>query len=202
MQTSKLNRRPAKWIFISALLIMTATILTVYLTGLTSSRSILANATILTVLSSVFFLFLTSSLYRGIKLKDDVGDLTKKIKWRKDYSMDVPAVSNSSEGKSSIIPDLDVGDGVEEIAAAVFFWIVATFVFIALLFLFETVIWVFILLLVAMLYWVFFRAVRLVLKNSARCRGKLSKAATYGLGYTLLYSSWMYAILLSVKYLR
>ncbi len=186
---------------------MTGTILTVYLTGFTSSRSILDNATIsLSILCTIFFGFLTSSLYYGIKLKDDVGDLTRKIKWLNNTATeavaDVPDIAGKSGGKGSMLPDLDLGDGADEFAAAVFAWIAVTLAFIAFLFLFETVIWAFVLLLAAMLYWVFFRAVRLVLKNSPRCRGRFSKAAFYGLGYTLLYSSWMYVILLSVKFLR
>jgi hypothetical protein len=207
LQRPRIKLVPAKWIFIGALLIMTGTILTVYLTGFNSSRSLVENAAIsLSILSTICFGFLTASLYYGIKLKDDVGDLTRKVKWLSNSATevvaDVPDVAGKSGGKGSILPDLDIGDGADEIAAAVFAWIAVTITFIAFLFLFETVIWAFVLLIAAMLYWVFFRAVRLVLKNSPKCRGNFSKAALYGLGYTLLYSSWMYAILLCVKYLK
>lgn len=206
LQRPKVKFIPAKWIFISALVIMGITILSVYLTGFTSSRSIVENATIsVTVLSASFFVFLTSSLYYGIKLKDDMGDLTKKIKWLNNNTpevvADIPDLSSKSEG-GSMLPDLDLADGADELAAAVFAWIAIAFAFIALLFLFENVILAFILLMAAMLYWIFFRAVRLVLKNSLRCRGNFPKAALYGFGYTLLYSSWIYAILLSVKFLK
>jgi len=59
---------------------------------------------------------------------------------------------------------------------------------------FETVVWVMLMIFLGMLYWVFFRALRLVFKNSVKCKGDFSKSVLLGLGYTLLYTSWMYGI--------
>ncbi|NRS93227.1 hypothetical protein HNQ03_002314 [Chryseobacterium sp. 16F] len=45
-----------------------------------------------------------------------------------------------------------------------------------------------------MLYWVFFRALRLVFSKYPDTQGKLEFAALYSLGYTFLYVGWFFII--------
>ncbi|GAA4371648.1 hypothetical protein GCM10023186_00290 [Hymenobacter koreensis] len=62
--------------------------------------------------------------------------------------------------------------------------------------------WVVFLVFAAMLYWIFFRALRLVFRHSAECKGQLGKSIRYGLIYTLLYNGWLYSIILLGHYVR
>jgi hypothetical protein len=69
------------------------------------------------------------------------------------------------------------------------------------LWLFGAVLWTGIIVFMAMLYWIFFRALRLVFKNSNKCKDNLTTSVAYGLGYTTLYNFWIYGIILSTHYL-
>ncbi|REC53270.1 hypothetical protein DRF62_14510 [Chryseobacterium piscium] len=62
--------------------------------------------------------------------------------------------------------------------------------------------WAAILFFAAMLYWIFFRALRLVFKNSRKCKGDLLKSFAFGFFYSFLYISWIYGIIFLVNYLN
>lgn len=169
------------------------TILNVWLFGLGQHRTLFENSLRSTgILSLAFFLFLTLGLYKGIKLKDNMGQLTDKLKPSK-----IPNLSELGSGSDWI----QLGDGIEGILFSLLSWLVVT-VLVALFFwLFGAIVWTGIIVFLAILYWIFFRALRLVFKNSNQCRGRLTTSMTYGLAYTMLYISWIYGIILLTHYL-
>lgn len=170
---------------------MALTILSVWLFGLREHRTIFVNSLLSTgILSVTFFLFLTIGLYRGIKLRDNIGRLTDKIKAGK-----IP----SGVGGTAEFPV--VGDGPEGILISIGLWLLLSFLGPLIIWLFGSILWAGILVFIAMLYWIFFRALRLVLKNGSRCKGNLTQSMTYGLGYTILYIGWIYAVILITHYL-
>lgn len=181
-----------KTLFRLTLLILVLTVLSIWLLGLGQHRTLFENSILsISVLSVAFFLFLTIGLYKGIKLKDDIGKVTNNLK-----SLKFPDLSNTGNFNPSI---LEV-DGIAGIVLSILLWIVAMILFSLLIWLFGALLWSGIIIFIAMLYWIFFRAIRLVLKNSNKCRGNLVKSLTYGLGYTILYSSWIYGVVIISHY--
>ena len=144
------------------------------------------------LLSVAFFLFLAVGLYNGIKLKDDIGKITDKFKIEK-----LPDLS----GFESPFDISDAAEGIVGVLLGILAWILFSILIVLIIWLFGALLWPMILVFAAMLYWIFFRALRLVFKNSNKCRGDLVASIIYGIGYTLLYNFWIYGILLATHYL-
>jgi hypothetical protein len=180
----------SKPLFVITLIVAVITILAIWLFGLGQQRTLFENSILsTTILSVAFFLFITIGLYKGIRLKDNVGKITDKIAFPKQFSFpDTSAISFDGEGIAGII-------------LAIVFWIIAAFLIALFLWLFGTFLWFAILGFIAMLYWIFFRALRLVFKNSYKCKGKLPISAAYGLAYTVLYNFWIYLVIVLTHYL-
>ncbi len=184
----------SKTVFAVTIVVVILTILSIWLLGLGQERTLFENSILsTTILSVVFFLFLTIGLYHGIKLKDDIGKITDKMKID-----EIPDLSNGLELPSNAP---DVGEGIVGIILGILSWILFSFLLLLFIWFFGTIIWTMILVFVAMLYWIFFRALRLVFKNSNKCKGDLITSTAYGLGYTLLYNFWIYGIILAIHYL-
>jgi len=182
-----------KTVFTVTIIVIALTILSIWLFGLGQHRTIFENSIISTsILSLAFFLFLTIGLYKGIKLKDNIGKLTDKLKPSK-----IPDFSQATYGADFI----SVGEGIGGIILSIVLWVVITILIGLFLWLFGAVLWTGIIVFIAMLYWIFFRALRLVFKNSNKCQGNLTISTLYGLGYTLLYNFWIYGIILATHYL-
>jgi hypothetical protein len=79
--------------------------------------------------------------------------------------------------------------------------VVAIFLAVFLWF-FGQVLWMMLIAFTAMLYWIFFRALRLVFKNSNRSKGNLMESMRLGVLYTFLYNFWIYAIFIFTAYLK
>ncbi len=183
----------AKTVFTVSLIVILLTILSVWLFGLGMHRTVFANSILSTSLLSLsFFLFLAVGLYNGIKLKDDMGKITDKIKLSK-----IPNLGELAPATDL----LTVGDGLEGILLSIFLWIVMTILLLIFLWLFGAVLWSGILVFIAALYWIFFRALRLVFKNSNRCKGNLATSVGYAFSFTALYIFWVYVIIISTHYL-
>jgi hypothetical protein len=181
-----------KTVFSVTLIVVTLTILGIWLFGLGQHRSLYDNSLLsTTVLSVGFFLFLTVGLYKGVKLKDNVGKLTDQLKPSK--AADFIDVQSGGDF-------VDAGDGIEGVIMSIFLWIVVTLLIGLFLWLFGAMLWTGIVVFVAMLYWVYFRAVRLVFKNSNKSKGNLVTSIVYGLFYTLLYNCWIYGIIFGTHY--
>lgn len=121
-------------------------------------------------------------LYRGYKLKDDLGDIVN------DFKLDTH--SNPLDWLPTDIDHLELADGCENIIA----WTFVTIVIGLLLFFFGSIIWFSIVSLLAILYWIFFRGLRLVFKKSKICRGDLVQSLKFAIIYTLLSTSWLVTI--------
>jgi len=188
----------SKSVFTISLIVAFVTILFVFITGLKINRSIIDNSLIsLSILSLSFFTFITCGLYFGFKLKDNIGDLTKQITWESSGSGVFPDF-DSGGGKGVMEGSIEAGaeHGIEGIIVTILLWVGITIFLVLLIVFFETIVWAMLMIFLGMLYWVFFRALRLVFKNSVKCKGNFSKSVLLALGYTLLYTSWMYGIVL------
>lgn len=183
----------SKTVFTVTIIVAVLTVLSIWLFGLGQHRTIFENSILsTTVLSIAFYLFLTIGLYNGIKLKDDIGKLTDKIN-----ISNLPDFLHTGEGADF----LDVGDGIGGIIISTALWILMTFLIGLFVWLFGAVLWSGIIVFIAMLYWIFFRALRLVFKNSNKCKGNLIISLVYGFFYTILYNFWIYGVIFGTQYL-
>ncbi len=166
---------------------MIVTILTVYFTGVNYHRSITDNFYIsLFIIGFSLFAFMNYGLYKGIGIKDDypkfrgfeLGDFIP-------ISGKVPDVD---------FPTIDAGDGIGGIIISTLLWILMALLFFLLLILLEVVFWVSLFIIFAMIYWVFIRALKLVLKKSEETQGDIGRSTVYSVGYTILYLGWIFLI--------
>ncbi|UOQ66904.1 hypothetical protein [Hymenobacter volaticus] len=190
-------RLPSKKVFYTTISIATLTSLAVWFIGLRQEWSIFKESLIsLTILSTAFLSFITVGLYEGVKLRNDMSNLMDYIKRGPfpesfaDVGLDLPDVN------------LDAGEGCGGVIIALLLWLIAAVVAIFLLWCFAAIAWGVLLVFVSMLYWVFFRSLRLVFRHSSMCKGRFSVSLCYGLVYTLLYNFWIYGIILTAHYLR
>lgn len=180
-----------KDVFTISLIITVLTILSVYFWGLGRHNTFFENSIISTsILSFAFFSFITFGLYRGMKLKDNVGLIVDKLK----------PVDTSNVSPNLASEPVDVGDGIGGIVLSILLWIVMAIVVSIALWIFANVLAVVVLTFIAMLYWVFFRALRLVFKNSNKSKGNLMESIKLGLAYTTLYNFWIYGIFILTVY--
>lgn len=182
----------SKDVFTISLIVTGLTILGVYFWGLGQHNTFYENSLISTsTLSVAFFAFVSWGLYHGVKLKDNLGQIVDKYK----------AVDTSSVNTLSSEP-LDVGEGIPGIILSVILWIVIAVLLSIALWVFANVLVFAVLTFIAMLYWVFFRALRLVFKNSNKSKGDLMESMKWGFTYTVLYNCWIYGIFILTHYLR
>ncbi|WP_066436301.1 hypothetical protein [Chryseobacterium sp. CCH4-E10] len=170
-------------------------IICVWVSGQSSHRSLFQNSIISTsILGTAFLLFISLGLYYGLKLKDNIGHVLTKENIKK-LSDKTPEIGSFDFDGPAL------GDGIGGIIVSIIAWIVISIVLVFLLYFLGVFFWVVVLLFTAMLYWIFFRALRLVFKNSKHCRGNLLKSLGFGFLYSFLYLSWIYGIIFIVNYL-
>ncbi|MBL1220917.1 hypothetical protein JET18_08720 [Chryseobacterium sp. L7] len=185
-----------KLLSFSTLGIIVLVILSVWLSGQGSHRSLFLNSILSTsILAGAFFLFISLGLYYGLKLKENVGNVFNKERLDK-YAEHAPAV-----GSFDFDPPA-VGDSIAAAILSVVLWFVLTVVLVVLLYFLGFLFWAAVLFLIAMLYWIFFRALRLVFKNSGKCKGNLLKSLGFGIFYSFLYISWIYGIIFLANYIN
>lgn len=196
MKTTNKRLVTTKTVFTVTIVVAVLTVLSIWLFGLGQHRTLFENSILSTsILSVAFFLFLAVGLYKGIKLKDNLGKITDKIKIEK-----IPDLSGAAEFPSYIdIPD--AAEGIAMVLLGISVWLLFSVLIILFIWFFGALLWPMILVFAAMLYWIFFRALRLVFKNSNKCKGNLTTSIAYGLGYTTLYNFWIYGIILTTHYL-
>jgi hypothetical protein len=183
-----------KDIFIVTMIVITITVIGVYLWGLGHHHTFYQNSIIsTTILSVAFFLYVTAGLYKGTKLKDNVGRIIQKERITRDVSVGIDF--------SSVEP-VSVGEGIGGIIISILLWILMAVFFSLLLWLLSNVFVIVILAFAGMLYWIFFRALRLVFKNSNTCKGSLLESMKWGFTYTVLYNFWIYGIIMMTTYLK
>jgi hypothetical protein len=169
------------------------TVLLVWLVGMKSHQSLFHNSLITTsILSFAFLLFIFTGLYKGVKLKDNLGSITNQYDREKVKDL---------KDSINVVEDFSfVSDGIGGIIANFLLSLLASFLLGFLIAFFFAFFWITILLFAAMLYWIFFRALRLVFKKSSYCKGNYLKSLQYALGYTVLYNFWIYVIILTIPY--
>tara|TARA_B100000678_G_C18190135_1_gene494952 strand:- start:73 stop:651 length:579 start_codon:yes stop_codon:yes gene_type:complete len=181
----KQNYLKGKSVFIVSLLVMGITILTVYLTGINYNRSLTSNLYLsLGIIATSLFLFMAYGLYKGIGLIDNFP------KFRNFKRGDI--MGNASPTFDT--PSIDIGDGIGGLILSILLWIGMTILIIVLLIVLEAVFWFSLFIILAMLYWIFFRALKFVFNKSKDTKGDIGISAIYSLTYTLLYVGWIFGI--------
>ena len=182
-----------KSVFTVSLLVIGITILTVYLTGENYNRTVTSNLYLsLSIIGTALFLFMTYGLYKGIGLTDNFP------KFREFKTGDIIA-------QSGTVPDLrsiEVGDGIGDLIMSILLWIGMTILIFLLLILLEAFFWISIFIILAMLYWVFFRAFKFVFSKSMDTKGDIGISVLYSLAYTALYLGWIFGIVYLTEILR
>ncbi|REC61608.1 hypothetical protein DRF65_14210 [Chryseobacterium pennae] len=196
MKPSKKAFIETKYLFYSKLAIIPIVIISVWLSGKGGHRSLFQNSIVSTsILAGVFFLFITLGLYYGLKLKDNVGSILNSERIKK-YTDKTPSIDGFDFDPPA------VGDGIGGAILSVVVWIIFSIVLIFLSYFLGLFFWSALLFLTAMLYWIFFRALRLVFKNSGKCKGNMIKSLGFGAFYSFLYVSWIYGIIFLVNYIN
>ncbi len=196
MKPSGKQLLPTKLLFYSTLAIITLVILCVWISGMASHRSLFQNSILSTsILAGSFFLFISIGLYYGLRLKDNIGNILNKERIKR-YADKAPTI----DGFDFDPPD--AGDGIGGAVLSVVLWIVFSILLIFLLPLLGLFFWSAVLSLSAMLYWIFFRALRLIFKNSGKCKGNILKSLGLGFFYSSIYVFWIYGIIFLLNYMN
>ena len=182
-----------KSVFTVSLLVIGITILTVYLTGENYNRTVTSNLYLsLSIIGTALFLFMTYGLYKGVGLTDNFP------KFREFKTGDFIAQS----GTAPDLPSIEVGDGIGGLIMSILLWIGMTILIFVLLILLEAFFWISIFIILAMLYWVFFRALKFVFSKSTETKGDIGISAIYSLAYTVMYLGWIFGIVYLTEILR
>ena len=182
-----------KSVFKISLIVIGITILTVYLSGINYNRTITSNLYLsLGIIGFCLFTFMTYGLYKGIGLIDDFP------KYKDFKSGDI----FSSSGELPDMAIVDSGEGIGGILLSILLWIAMAIFFIIVLVMVEAIFWFSLFVILTMLYWVFFRALRLVFSKSDETRGNIGLSALYALGYTILFTGWIFGITYLVETLK
>lgn len=178
-------------LFIITLIVIPLTIISVWQYGLNQNKSIIDNSFIsTTILFFSFFCFLLVGLYKGISITNDLEIVAKKVN-----SFQLPKFSNNI-----ISGDFDGGEGILGFIIGILVWLAMTFLIWAFLAIFDAVIWAIIASTIATLYWIFYRALYFVFKNSSECKEKLIPSIKIAFGYATLYAFWIYVLLFIWQY--
>lgn len=182
-----------KSVFIVSLIVIVITILTVYINGENYNRTITSNLYLsLLIIGTTLFLFMTYGLYKGIGLKDNFP------KFKSFKRGDI--LGNTSTTFET--PSIEVGDGIGGLILSILLWIGMTILIMVLLILLEAIFWFSLFIILATLYWVFFRALKLVFSKSKDTIGNIGISAIYSLTYTLFYLGWIFGIVYLTEILR
>lgn len=182
-----------KSVFVVSLLVIVITVLTVYLTGINHSRSLTANVYISLIIIAVgLFVFMAYGLYKGLGLIDNF----PKFRHLKtdDFLSDAASTIDTSSA--------ELDGGIGGLIISIVLWILMSIVFALLLAVLQAVFWFSIFITMAMLYWIFFRALKLVFKKSKATQGDIVRSTAYSFGYTLLYVGWIFAIVYLTQIIR
>lgn len=182
-----------KSVFIISLIVIGITILTVYLSGINYNRTITSNLYLsLGIIGICLFIFMAYGLYKGVGLVDNFP------KYKDFKSRDII----SSSGELPDIPSIDVGEGIGGILLSIILWIAMTIFFVIVLIMLEAIFWFSLFVILTMLYWVFFRALKLVFNKVNETKGNIGVSMIYSLGYTILFTGWLFGITYLVESLK
>ena len=182
-----------KSVFIVSILVILVVITTIYITGKAYERTVVVNSYIsLSVIGFMLMLFITYGLYKGFKLIDDF----PKIK-----DISIKSLTNDTASNISNSSNIDLGEGITGLIYSILIWVVVTIVFTVLSresaadaaapFWFVT-----------LLYWVFFRALKMVFSKQYKTKGRFILSIGYASAYTLLYLGWIYGIIYCAQIIK
>ncbi|TRZ46489.1 hypothetical protein [Robertkochia solimangrovi] len=175
-----------KSVFNVSLIVIGITILTVYLTGINIQRSLTSNSYFsLGIIATALFFFMSYGLYTGIGLIDDYPSF-QNLKKGFITGDAIPDVK---------LPEVSIGEGIGGLVLSILVWIGISMLIIVLMIVLEAALWFSIFILLAILYWIFFRALKMVFIRSKTTQGNIVKSTMYALGYTLLYTGWIFALI-------
>ena len=150
----------------------------------------------LSIVSAALFLMLLIGLYRGVRLRE--GD-QPALGLDKGEIADWIPDGNSMPDLSSAIDGFDVGDdGCLGAIVGFLLSIVVMLVLVGLLWLFLQVAAIVLFVVVAAIYWILHLALRQVFAHSPDCHGNLARSLGYASLYTLLYTGWLFVLLLLI----
>lgn len=200
---SKTPRYPL-WSAKAILLIsLPVAIITLLLVSLLSNRSFLTELEItLGIVSFGLFIFLAFGLYRGVRLEKPIqADLDTPSFAAFDPALSFVPVLDAPKLNVDI-PNLgDAGDDIVGCLVSILLWIAISIVLVIAFWLLAQLVAFVLPWILLALYWVFYRALRVVFAKSRTCRGKLGLSLGYSLLYTLLYVGWMFVILIGLELL-
>lgn len=212
MKAARVRRCPILNTKVVALITLPVIVTITVLVFVLSDRSIFVESQItLAVISLCLFVFLTTGLYRGVRLerpaKDELDRSVEQYEARKTttgphpadifgflFSFGPPNLSHVDLQHIDLPGSSDVGDDLVGCLLSLGLWIVV-------LGLLAILIWILTQFIAALpifdvvLYWIFYRALRVVFARSRVCRGRLLRSMGYGLLYTMLYTGWIFALL-------
>lgn len=185
-------------VFSATLIVLPTLVLLVYFTGLPSHRSLYANALLSTTIVSVVFLsFITTGLYNGWKLKENIGSFRDHFR-----RLERPPIASFNSGAFADDSYFDNPEtGLAGCLPSIFWWLVVGVFGAFFIWFFGAIVWGSLLALAAILYWLIFRAYRLIFKNSAACKGRFFKSLGVAIVFTFLYNCFIYAIILGAHFL-
>ena len=180
-------------VFIVSIIVIVVTILTVYITGINYNRTITSNLYFsLSIIGVALFLFMTYGLYKGVGLIDNFPTF-KNFKLKESIT--------SSSGFTDF-PDTAIAEGISGILVSIVLWVAMSIAFTLLLIFIEAFFWFSIFILLGMLYWVFFRALKLVFSKIKQTKSNLLLSLKHAFSYTALYLGWLFAIVFITEQLR
>lgn len=156
------------------------------------------------IISLGLFLFLAVGLYHGVRLKEqptdeepaalDVGAIDPTIMALP--VMDLPKLDLD-------IPDIgDSGNDLVGCLVSIVLWLVVSIVLMVLFWLLVQVLSLILPWVLLALYWVFYRALKLVFAKASVCRGQLLPSLGYAFLYTALYTGWLFLLLGALQVVR
>lgn len=177
---------------LSILVIFIVTI-AVWISGYDLHRTILDNAVFsMFILSLLFFSFLSIGLYLGVGIEDDY---IKSNEIQPQGGM--ADVFSSTDGSTHY--DFPIGDfasdGIEGIVIGILLWLGIMLLSILFIVFFEYIFLASILAISANLYWVFFRATKMVFRYARWTKNNLKRSMWIGIKYSIMYAGWICAIL-------
>ncbi|MEO6733590.1 MAG: hypothetical protein ABIN01_20375 [Ferruginibacter sp.] len=147
--------------------------------------------------SVIFLIFITTGLYRGWKLKDDLGNFIDKLD-----TLKRPSIGLAKNTSNLDLNLFETADDIEGCLLSIFIWIIIGVFGTLILWSLGVTMWALILIIAGLLYWIIFRAYRLIFKNSSKCKNDFWKSFGIAALFTCLYSCWIYAIIFGTHFLK